>query len=197
MKHLAPATFIDLIDGTIAESAEPHLAMCAQCTDQLSALRATWQAAADADVPEPSPLFWDHFSARVREAVAAEPVRTPGWREYLRLPWRVAGLAGAAALIVVAVAQFPSYRASGDRPVHPSTATIGSLDPAPVERLPEDDMLAFVADLAGNMEWDDASDIGLAVRGVDERALADMTDVERSELQRLLTEALGTGSRTL
>lgn len=195
MKHLAPATFIDLLDGTIAESAVPHLAVCARCSDQLSALRATWQAAADADVPEPSPLFWDHFSARVREAVAAEPVRPSGWREYLRQPWRVAGLAGAAALIVVAVAQFPSYRASGDRPVHPSTAAIASADP--VERLPEDDMLGFVADLAGNLEWDDASDIGLAVRGVDERAVVDMTDVERSELHRLLTEALGTGSRTL
>jgi len=195
VKHLAPATFIDLLDGTIAESAVPHLAVCARCSDQLSALRATWQAAADADVPEPSPLFWDHFSARVREAVAAEPVRPSGWREYLRQPWRVAGLAGAAALIVVAVAQFPSYRASGDRPVHPSTAAIASADP--VERLPEDDMLGFVADLAGNLEWDDASDIGLAVRGVDERAVVDMTDVERSELHRLLTEALGTGSRTL
>ena len=195
MKHLAPATFIDLLDGTIAESAVPHLAVCARCSDQLSALRATWQAAADADVPEPSPLFWDHFSARVREAVAAEPVRPSGWREYLRQPWRVAGLAGAAALIVVAVAQFPSYRASGDRPVHPSTAAIASADP--VERLPEDDMLGFVADLAGNLEWDDASDIGLAVRGVDERAVVDMTDVERSELHRLLTEALSTGSRTL
>lgn len=197
MKHLSPATFIDLLDGTISESAVPHLAVCARCSDQLSALRTTWQAAADIEVPEPSPLFWDHFSARVREAVAAEPVRPRGWREYLRQPWRVAGLAVAAALIAVAVALFPSYRANGDRPVSPSTVTIGSTDPAPVEQLPEDDTLAFVADLAGNLEWDDASDIGLAVRGVDERAVADMTDVERSELHRLLTEALGAGSRTL
>ena len=30
---------------------------------------------AEVEVPEPSPLFWDHLSARVRDAVAAEPAR--------------------------------------------------------------------------------------------------------------------------
>jgi hypothetical protein len=198
VRHLNPGTFVDILDGTVAESAVPHLASCDQCREQLSEVRTVWQAAADVDVPEPSPLFWDHLSARVREVVVAEPRRPLGWREHLRQPWRVAALAGAtAALIVVAVVQFPTDRAGGTRPVRPPAASINRAALAPVERLADDDMLAFVADLAGNLDWDDASDIGLAVRGVDERAVADMTDVERRELHRLLTEALGNGSRTL
>ena len=196
MKHLAPGTFIDLLDGTLAEPAVPHLAVCARCREQLSALRETWQAAADADVPEPSPLFWDHFSNRVREAVSSEPVGSPRWHERLSQPWRIAGLAGMAlaALLVLAVVQFPADRASDER-VPPSPTAMG--DPVPLIDLSDDAMLGFVADLAGNLEWDDASDIGLSVRGVDERAVADMTDVERSELHRLLTEALGAGSQSL
>ena len=32
------------------------------------------------EMPEPSPLFWEHFSARVHEGVRAEPVDEPsGW----------------------------------------------------------------------------------------------------------------------
>src|SRR5689334_13377184 len=33
----------------------------------------------EVDVPEPSPLFWDHLSQRVRTAVASEPVPQPRW----------------------------------------------------------------------------------------------------------------------
>ncbi|HMJ87729.1 MAG TPA: hypothetical protein VK504_31355, partial [Vicinamibacterales bacterium] len=70
--HLQPDELIDLAEGTRAESSATHLAECAVCRLQLEELKAMLSTAADVDVPEPSPLFWDHFSARVRQAVDAE-----------------------------------------------------------------------------------------------------------------------------
>src|SRR5213594_321234 len=54
------------------------------------------------DVPEPSPLFWDHLSQRVREAVANEPPPAPGWMNRLNVAW-AAGVFGAVAIVVLAV----------------------------------------------------------------------------------------------
>src|SRR5437762_12868319 len=56
----------------------------------------------DVDVPEPSPLFWDHLSQRVREAVANEPPPAPGWMNRLNVAW-AAGVFGAVAVVVLAV----------------------------------------------------------------------------------------------
>src|SRR2546422_2820335 len=94
--HLAPEEMIDLAEGARAEAAVPHLQSCEACRQQIGALRATMSAVVDvpgANVPEPSPLFWDHLSRRVREAVAAEGTpgsRFPGWRWKTALPasWR-------------------------------------------------------------------------------------------------------------
>ena len=82
MTHLYPDTFVDLLDGTLAASAVPQLASCDTCRQQLANLRVTWQAAADVEVPEPSPLFWDHLSARVHDAVSAEMQPRAAW-------WRI------------------------------------------------------------------------------------------------------------
>ena len=58
--HLRPDELVDLAEGTRAESAAPHLAECAVCRLQLGDLKAMISAAAEVDVPEPSPFFWDH-----------------------------------------------------------------------------------------------------------------------------------------
>src|SRR5438093_9275944 len=68
--HLTPDDLVDLAKGTRPESSAPHLASCATCRAQLNEMRAMMSAAADVDVPEPSPLFWDHFSQHVHDAVA-------------------------------------------------------------------------------------------------------------------------------
>jgi hypothetical protein len=70
--HLNAEALVDIAEGTRPESAAPHLAACEACRAQLRELRAMMSAAQDVDVPEPSPLFWDHLSSRVSEAVAAE-----------------------------------------------------------------------------------------------------------------------------
>jgi hypothetical protein len=70
--HLNADDLVELAEGARPESSAPHLAACPQCRAQLDELRAAMSALADLDVPEPSPLFWDHFSQRVHDAVAAE-----------------------------------------------------------------------------------------------------------------------------
>src|SRR6476469_3139983 len=70
--HLNTDELVDIAEGTRTEAAAPHLASCEPCRAQLCELRAMIAAAKDVDVPEPSPLFWDHLSARVSEAVAAD-----------------------------------------------------------------------------------------------------------------------------
>ena len=193
MAHLSPDTFVDLLDGTTREHAVPHLATCEVCRRELESLRATWQAAADAEMPEPSPLFWDHLSARVASAVAADARtrRTAWWRR----GWsrNVVGLAGAAAAaVLVAVLLRPFDRAV------PQVATVA---PAAVSTRPgqsdvlaplaEDESIALVADLASELDWDGVSEMGLVAEGGAARAVAELDDAERLELRRLLADELG------
>jgi len=79
MSHLSPEIFVDLLDGSLTEASVPHLAGCHACRQQLAELRGAWQAAESLEAPEPSPLFWDHFSRRVKEATATTTVPSHGW----------------------------------------------------------------------------------------------------------------------
>jgi len=192
MSHLSPETFVDLLDGSLTEASVPHLAACHACRQQLAELRATWQAAESIEAPEPSPLFWDHFSTRVHEAVSTEPLPARGW--WPGAQWRVAAMVGAAvAVLAVAVALGPLRSGGVDRVARPAESGVAVIEPAAqaAEPLSEDESLGFVADLASNINWDSAADFGLTAHGDADRALADMDDADRAELRRLLDEALG------
>src|SRR5688572_3386542 len=103
MPHLSPEELIDVAEGATPRVAFPHLASCVACDRQVADLQAAMAAAVDADVPEPSPLFWEHLSARVREAVAAEAAgRAAGTFSWW--PWRVAAITAAVAVLVVIIA---------------------------------------------------------------------------------------------
>lgn len=194
MAHLSPDTFVDLLDGTTDEAAIPHLASCESCRQQLAELRITWQAATEADVPEPSPLFWDHLSARVHDAVAAEgQPRAPWWR--VDWSWASVGLAGAAVAALALVAfllvprtgsQVPSGSVAGT-----NAAAISAVDGvAEPVALPDDESIGLMADLASDLDWDAVVELGLAADGLADRGASEMTADERVELQRLLHEAL-------
>jgi hypothetical protein len=189
MSHLSPGTFVDLLDGSLAEESLPHLKACQACRQQLAELRATWEAAQGFEAPEPSPLFWDHFSARVHEAVSTEPLPTRGWRPFAH--WRMALLAAGAAAVLVAAALGPLRTDTVSSGTVAPEAAAALVDQAPVaEPLPEDDSLGFVADLASNINWDNSAD-SVLTHGDADRVLADMDAGERAELRRLLDEALG------
>src|ERR1043166_5207100 len=100
--HLTPDELVDLADGTRRPASVPHLSKCDMCRRQVAELRSTLSLAASANIPEPSPLFWDQFSVRVRDAIAATPERT-GWRWlWARFRWPLA-IAAAPAIVVLSV----------------------------------------------------------------------------------------------
>ncbi|MCC7177846.1 MAG: hypothetical protein IT177_05580 [Acidobacteria bacterium] len=70
MKHLTPDELIDAAEGTLDVERQHHVDTCEACRGEAEALRALLREATGMRLPEPSPLFWDHFSARVRAAVA-------------------------------------------------------------------------------------------------------------------------------
>src|SRR5262245_46229042 len=74
MKHLTPSEFIDAAEDALAAARAAHLDACADCRAQAANLTAALRQADAGEIPEPSPLFWNHLSARVREAVATESI---------------------------------------------------------------------------------------------------------------------------
>jgi hypothetical protein len=102
MRHLSPELLIDLAEGTRPESSAGHLAECGECRQQLADLREMMAVAVSAEMPEPSPLFWDHLSARVRTAVAEDVEHPASWTRVLnarvcrkpRSDWRRSGAGG-------------------------------------------------------------------------------------------------------
>ena len=202
--HLNDVELIDVAEGTRSEASVPHLASCDACRRQLTDMRAMMSTVAAVEVPEPSPLFWDHVSQRVRNAVAEELPRrswqdAATWRRLLRPLSAVA----AASLIVAVVLSLrvlaPQSGAHGDAekvalrtplaPAPPSTtgaATDLFNDPAS-----DDDLsLTLVASLTADLDLDAAGEAGLAPHGSAEHAVTHMNDDELRELRRLLKEQL-------
>ena len=186
MSHLTAEQLVDLVEGARAEPSAPHLATCASCRRQLADLRAMISAAADVEVPEPSPLFWDHLSARVREAVAAEDIPRGAWWQ---LPsWAKLVLpAGIAAVVAITIGYMLTVRGIGPIPAQPFTPMAISA----VAESADDPSLSLVADLVEQMDWDAASDVGVPTHaGAADEAMGELSSAERREMHRLLKEAL-------
>ena len=200
MKHLSPEELLDLADGTRAETSVHHLAQCAACRQQLEGLRATMALAMTADVPEPSPLFWDHLSERVRASVAAEDMRPRPSMFFLgfrRWSWQSMAAAGAAVAGVVVVALAITMRTApgtGERAgagQQPSSVTSAASPKDPADASTSDASLALLTDLAGELDWDSVADAGMTMGvGAADGAVHELNDGERAELQRLLREAM-------
>lgn len=190
--HLTPEQLIDIAEGTIPAASASHLATCEACGRQLADLRAMMSAVAAVDVPEPSPLFWDHLSARVSDAVAVEPPPN-GWNWWLRAAMPFA-LATAAAL-AIAFVMVTRLIAPPVLPT-PATGSVAVRPPAvasPGETLAPDvtdPSLSLVADLAEDIGWDQVREAGLAPRGSADHAVTHLSEGELQQLRDLLQEAM-------
>jgi hypothetical protein len=195
--HLTPDDLVDLADGTRPESSAPHLAGCAACRAQLNEMRAMMSAVADVDVPEPSPLFWDHFSQRVHDAVAKEDppsrLRRFGAAGY---GWLGARAFQASVLVVatlILVVLLTSRTKAPETPQPPAMADAGSRDVWTDGVAPDADAdasLTLVASLTVGMDLESASEAGLAHGDTAEHAVTHMSDGELRELRRLLKEEM-------
>jgi hypothetical protein len=172
--HLRPDDFAAALDGTSGERATTHLTSCAMCREELATLRTQWDAVAAADVPEPSPLFWDHFSARVRQATVQAPPDA-GWWSLRRLVL-AGGAAGVAVLLGVGLWPPASFVGEGGGvPIVEAPEVIVAFDDVATafEAMPVDDVDAFSP--AGMATW---------------AMVDDLTDDERAAFVRLVEQQL-------
>jgi hypothetical protein len=191
MSHLSSAEFIDYVEGTLASTRAAHVRDCERCRTQADAIGRTLARTSDAQVPEPSPLFWEHFSSRVHEAVASE---RPDASWGFRVPWLRPMPVALAAALVILVAAVSVYRApfavrppAGADVVASSSPGSGAATPTAVG----DEAWDLVSDAASGIELEDAHDAGFTVHpGEIDRAVVDMTPVERAALGRLLQREL-------
>ena len=82
MKHLSEERLVELLEGGAAEA--DHLETCPACRERFDALHQTWGLLRDDPIPEPSPLFWQHLSERVRVAIDVESPETPSAERSVR-----------------------------------------------------------------------------------------------------------------
>lgn len=170
-----------------------HLAACAACAARVDGFRDTLREVAGVDIPEPSPLFWASFGARVGEAIDAPPAR--------RAWWVAPGLAwvgvAAAVILVVAVA----FLSRGPQPAPPPVAVAGGQAGVPVETsepstdapgaVEDDEAWELVRSVATDVHYEDVLEAGVAPRpGSVERAAVELADEERAELVRLIQDEL-------
>jgi hypothetical protein len=194
MRHLTEGELLDLAEGAQPEPSAGHLASCEACRRQLMDLRSAMTAAAAVDVPEPSPLFWEHLSARVREAVEAEGRSSEaGWR--LRWPsWRAVVPIGALAMLALTAALMlrPAHESStAANAAAGSGITDTAADAGDPAQITDDSSLTLLADLTSDLDWDAASEAGLAPgAGAVDDVVTSLSSGERRELHRLLQEAL-------
>ena len=201
--HLNTDELVDIAEGTRPEASAPHLAGCEPCRAQLNDLRAMMSAARDVDVPEPSPLFWDHLSSRVRDAVAADAGPRGSWLDLWRRGPAEAGhyqrsVLGAVSVMAVAgllIAVVLNSRAMAPAPMATPPGTSVVVADAATELLSDvssddDPSLTLVASLTDDADLETVREAGLAPRGSAEHAVTHMSDGELRELGRLLKEEL-------
>jgi hypothetical protein len=151
--------------------------------DLIAALR-------EIDVPEPSPLFWEHLSQRVRDAVADEPPPPAGWSSRFNFAW-TAGVLGATAAVVLAAVVTIHYAGPAGR----SQAAHGPAGVAQASdslHASEDDASwAVMGDLASQMDFEEAAAAGLiASPGSAESALGQLSQDEQRAAVELLQQEI-------
>ncbi|MET0552116.1 MAG: hypothetical protein ABW221_03705 [Vicinamibacteria bacterium] len=174
--HLSEESTIDALHGEAPPDVRRHLESCPECGRRVALAREALALAADAEVPEPPPLYWETFRRQVGRRVAEEPRR--GW-----LPWLVPVLAAAAALLVATT--FHGRLA----PAAPSPSAVASLPPWSALPPAEDD--AGLAVLKAFEMTDGSLEAALPVESV-EGTLADLSDDESADLADALRQELGT-----
>jgi hypothetical protein len=190
--HLAPEVLIDLVDGRGAAEALRHVEACVSCREAVDELRATLSQTCRVEVPEPSPLFWDHFSTRVREAIDDEASARPQARRAGRLWWFVVPAGALAVLFAVGtvVLRQTPLTPVGSR-VAVSEASLPSAGASAADALPDDNLWTFVATLSDELAADDdQAETVMPALGTAERAVDELSAEERGELVRLLEAEL-------
>jgi hypothetical protein len=184
MRHLTAQQVVDAAEGDREQGISAHLLNCRDCTTRVDEMRAMLDMVASVPALEPSPLFWEHFGARVNAAIDA-PASSGGWI------WT--------GVILIAIGFFATRTAIVVRPDR-VVGTVASTPQAdgptdlssPAEdRLEEDAAWAVMQSLAIELHYDDVAEAGVLPRaGSVERAATELPPDERAELVRLIQDEL-------
>jgi hypothetical protein len=105
-EHLSQNELVDAVEARLDAARAAHLETCSACRHDVTDFDALVRGL-DGTVPEPSPLFWDHLSRRVREATAHELVRPAQWWRFGWQPVTAVGAMAAVAALAVALRTAP------------------------------------------------------------------------------------------
>jgi hypothetical protein len=193
MRHLSTDELIDQLSMSPAGRAAEHLAVCGDCRRIADNLRTALELAHAAEVPEPSPLVWDHLPARIAEAVRSTPtLASSPWRLLLRRRW---GWIATAAVLALAVSGLLFRPAGGGKvaglaeiPQRPAPLVAGAI----ADAIGEDGSWALVAELSAAMDWDEARADGFGPQaGTADVIALQLPETERHELAMLLKQEMG------
>jgi len=188
--HLSSQEFVDALDLNLAPGRHTHLAECPSCQTQLAELRVLMEAAADGGaVPEPSPLFWEHFQARVRTAVEAEAASAApvSWWRALAGSRTFLTVSGSIATVALAVAVYLG------RPVAPTEGpamTVDLVEEADTPLSLDGDEWEFMANMMGSLEQSDIHEVLTPSRDAVDAAIEALSSDERDTFMRLLAEGM-------
>lgn len=165
--------------GHAAASARRHVADCALCRAQIAEMQAALDSLREADVPEPSPLYWPAFRRQVARRLD-DDARRPRWRAaWLWLP----ALAGAAAL-ALALAPRLGWRAPVPATLAPAVAFVPAWTPLPEAG---DDtglqVLSALASTGGLGAVAECRDLDECLAGLPEDDARSLAQAFRAELQ--------------
>ncbi|MEO8483959.1 MAG: hypothetical protein ABI634_17240 [Acidobacteriota bacterium] len=178
--HFSPEDQLAALDGTLPAERLAHASECASCQAALARTRSIVEAVRSDDVPEPSPLFWNHFSARVRAATSAE-ASAPAWRFGWRM-WVTIGSAAAAFAMVLMVRAVPGVPAA---PTSPATEVAVAGSPATPADTADAEPFAAVMQMASSLSSDDLNGV-MSATGGDTPLVEELSPAERAAFVRLL-----------
>jgi hypothetical protein len=196
MTHLTDVEIVDFVEDALAPARAAHLETCDGCRRRAQDARDALARAIESDVPEPSPLYWERFSDRVRDGIRDTTPGAAGWRQWLDhagLRWALSGalvlavIAGAAWRVMAPTMSYPPASSQPAPPEAPSAAPASAETTLHDVSVDADPAWAVVRTLADDVPWSDSVDVGLAARPDAADRVADtLTARERSELLQLL-----------
>jgi len=189
MKHLSQAEFVDLVESRspLPAARARHAEECERCRTEAESLRTMRLVASSDAIPEPSPLFWDHFSARVAEQVRHEPrpaAPATGWRMNPFATWAAAGTI--AAMLITTALSRATLHAPAPHMANETAVAMPVSDVGPVDDVDNDQAWAVVRAAAADVAWEDVTAAGLTAHPADvENAALQLNAAERVELRLL------------
>ena len=193
-RHLRDSELVDFAEGSLAAARAAHLDACAECRGRAEGVASALREVSAVEIPEPSPLFWDHFSARIRDHVAHETPARGGW-------WVSAGvrslmpLVAALAVIIAVVSvtmlprgprRIPAVGELASSHISDTSAAADVDVQSPVDAQ-NADAWALLTAAASDMGVEEAHEAGMGTHvGAVDHEVTHLNQAELKELDRLL-----------